>query len=235
MADRLWKVLDGTTPVHGGTGRYPGKGRWTRHIDEPLVACHVGYHFARGVQLLSWLPFLDEFTVWTVDPCPDHPMVDAGDKWVACRVRLGTPHRVGPFDLRMFAADAAEAALLGERASGREPDARSWAAVEAARLFADGALDLGGLNAAGAAARDARDARAAADAAWAAADAAEAAAEAAAWAAARVVAWAAAGAAAGAAAEAAARDALYDRFTARITGRPLPPVAPLYGPKAVAS
>jgi len=40
--------------------------------------------------------------------------------------------------LRLFAADCAERALLRERAAGREPNHRSWTAVEVARRYVRG-------------------------------------------------------------------------------------------------
>jgi len=259
MADRdtFWKVLDGTRPVHGGTGRYPGKGRWTKRIDGDLVACERGYHLARGPQLLDWLPRRDVFAVWTAEPGAQ--LVEADGKWVTDRVRLVERFDVDARMLRLFAADCAEAALLGERACGREPDGRSWAAVDVARRWAVGdatdneraaAWDAAWTHAyvawaAGAAARDAaRDAagahayvaRAARAAARAAASAAAGAhtyvagaARAAARDAARDAMWAAWDAA-GAAADA-ARNALYDRFVAHLTGD-LPPVTALYGDTA---
>ena len=74
--------------------------------------------------------------------------------------------------LRVCACDFAERALNRERASGREPDPRSWHAVEVARRFADGAGSVDELvtarNLAGLAADDAPNA-AAANAAWSAA------------------------------------------------------------------
>src|SRR5690606_37621982 len=179
-----------------------------------------------------------------------------------CRVRL--VRRLDRWDettARLFAADCAEAALLGERASGREPDERPWAAVDAARRFARGEISRAeadaaskAATAAGAAARDA--ARAAARAAWAAAeaagwaaaadaatkaaDAATKAADAAAWAAADAAAWAAAEAAAWDAVARAtawdaawdAKDALYRRLRLYLEGAELPPVEPLYGKEA---
>ena len=82
--------------------------------------------------------------------------------------------------LRLFACECATRALNRERAAGREPDARSWNAIDVARQHADGQASDQGLAAAWAAAR-----AAALVAAWAAArDAA--------WAAARAAAWAAA-------------------------------------------
>lgn len=96
--------------------------------------------------------------------------------------------------LRRFAARAARRALEGERAAGREPDPRSWAAVETAERYARGeatdrelaearaaawsaaawsaAVGASAWEAAARAARAADAADAAAWAAWAAADAA---------------------------------------------------------------
>src|SRR5690606_8414079 len=140
----LFKVLDGLSPVHGGVGRYPGVGRWTRHLDpQQLQPCVYGYHLARGKQVLNWLaPDL-----YVAEPCPDHQPVDDGHELVTCRVRL--VRRLDRWDettARLFAADCVEAALLGERMSGREPDERSWAAVDAARRFARGEIRSAALS-----------------------------------------------------------------------------------------
>jgi hypothetical protein len=229
-----FKVLDGYKPTNGGNGRYPGVGRWTRHLDpDRLEACKYGYHLAEDDQLIDWLGP----AIFEAEPCGDHTPVDGGNKWVSCRVRLTRRLSWDVRVARLFAADCAEAALLGERASGREPDERSWAAVTAARRFADGEISREELAAAwaaagaaaGAAARDAAWAAARA-AAWAAAwDAARAAARDAAWAAAGAAAWAAARDAAWAAARAAAWAALYPRLIAYLLDRPIPSVEPLYG------
>jgi len=247
---RLFKALDGLRPVHGGDGRYPGVGRWTRHLDpQQLQPCVYGYHLARGKQVLNWLaPDL-----YVAEPCPDHQPVDDGHELVTCRVRL--VRRLDRWDkttARLFAADCAEAALLGERASGREPDERSWAAVDAARRFARGEIRpvkaVAAATAATAAWAHAADRAAAANssraAAWAATGIAAwdawAAVEAAAWAAVEAAAWAAVARAtawdadwdAAKAARDAARDALYRRFCAYLEGAPIPPVEPLYGKEA---
>ncbi len=66
--------------------------------------------------------------------------------------------------LHLFACDVAAEALERERAAGREPDARSWAAVETKRRWVRGEATDADLAAARAAAWDA-----AWDAAWAAA------------------------------------------------------------------
>jgi hypothetical protein len=212
--DTFFKALDGYHPAHGGDGRYPGVGRWTRHLDPArLEACEYGFHLAKGPQVLSWLAP----TLYIAEPCSEHPPVDAADKWVTCRVRL--VERLDRWDdrtARLFAADCAEAVLLGERASGREPDERSWNAVAVARRFAIGDASAADLVAA----RDA--ARAARDAAGAARDAARDAAGAA-WDAARD-AWDAARDA-----RAAARDSQYQQLVAYLTGDPIPDVAALYG------
>jgi hypothetical protein len=90
--------------------------------------------------------------------------------------------------LHEFACWCAEQALLKEREAGREPDPRSWAAIEAKRKWLRGEITDSELAAAWAAARDAAKeaartawddaARTARDAAWATA-----------WAAARAAAW----------------------------------------------
>src|SRR5690606_37698827 len=188
----------------------------------------------RGPQVLGWLGP----TLYVAEACPDHPPVDDGHKLVTCRVRL--VRRLDRWDkttARLFAADCAEAALLGERMSGREPDERSWAAVDAARRFARGEIKSAALSAARAVRAAAWAARAAAAAtataaawaaAWAAAEAAAAAAAAAAQPGVFRRAPAASKAAAWAAAEAAAQVALYRRLCAYLEGAPIPPVEPLY-------
>src|SRR5690606_34910969 len=142
----LFKALDGLRSVHGGDGRYPDVGRWTEHLDpDRLEPYDYGYYLARGPQILRRLGP----TLYVVEACPDHPPVDDGHKLVTCRVRLVRRlDRWNETTARLFAADCAEAALLGERACGREPDPRLWAAVDAARQFARGEIDRGEFDAA---------------------------------------------------------------------------------------
>jgi hypothetical protein len=108
----------------------------------------------------------------------------------------------------LYACDVAERALVAEREAGREPDERSWAAIEAKRAWLDGKITDEELAAAREAARGAAWAaawEAARRAAWGAAwEAARGAARGAAWGAAWAAAW---GAAWGAAWEAARRAA----------------------------
>lgn len=156
----IYKALNGLNATNGGDYRYPGPGRWTRHLDGELEPCVYGYHLAVGPQVLDWL----SDTLYEAEPCPDHDPVDGGNKLVTCRVRLVRKLNWDDQIARLFAADCAEAALLGERSKGREPDPRSWAAVEASRAFARGEIGAAAWDAAGAAAR-----AAAWDAAWAAA------------------------------------------------------------------
>lgn len=170
--DTLFKTLNGRYAANGGKHRYR-RDRWTRGIN-PVVPCRTGWHLARGAQVLNWL----SPTLWIAEYDPTWPVVEQFDKLVAGRVRI--VEKVERWDkrtARLFAADCAEAALLGERATGREPNDRSWEAIEVARRFADGNASASER----AAARAARDAARAAteDAARAARDAARAAREAA--------------------------------------------------------
>lgn len=155
--DTLFKALDGRHATHGGEYKYWLK-RWTPPIVD-VNPCVRGYHLTRGPQLLEWLgPDL-----YVAEADPDYPIVDAGDKLVCGRVRI-VEHLTTWNDrtARLFAADCAEAALLGERALGREPDGRLWTAVDVARRFANGdatwkelyAVRTAARYAAGAAARD---------------------------------------------------------------------------------
>ena len=150
----LFKCLDGRNATHGGNYRYVLK-RWTPPI-ENMKACVSGYHLARGAQVLRWL----SKDLYVAEADPAYPIVDVDDKVACGRVRI-VEHLTTWNDTtaRLFAADCAEAALLGGRACGREPDPRSWAAVDVARRFARGEATRAELTAASDAARDAaRDA-----------------------------------------------------------------------------
>ena len=229
-AQTLYKVLAyDLHAMHGGSAQYT-RGEWTEHLDPTwLEACRYGYHLVPLDELIDWMGP----TIWEADPCPDHAPVEEAGKVVTCAVRLVRQTAWDDTAARLFAADCAEMALLGERARGREPDERSWRAVEVVRASARGEATESERAAAEDAAEDAARAAACAaawDAAWA---AAWAAAGDAAWDAARVAAWDAARAAAEDAAEDAARAAARERMAARLaaylTGSDPGRVTPLYG------
>ena len=148
---------------------YAGKGNelgWRdgeeRTVTKPerIEMCSWGYHAAR-----SWLDALKN----APGPVACRVQLEVADfhngKMVGPRRKLIT-HVDASRELRLFAADCAERVLLRERKAGREPDKRSWAAVEAARAFARGEIDMDALrNAANAAYRAANAANAAYDAA----------------------------------------------------------------------
>ena len=200
-------------------GRPVVVGEWSDH-DGPLVLCESGLHASEDI--LDALRYAPGAVCCRVE-C-DGEIVRAADKFVCRRRRvlwIVDADRLA----REWALDCAERALVRERESGREPDERSWRAVEVGRAYLSGAAGSEELDAARAAAWAAAEAEAAAaaaaaawaaaEAAWAAADAARAAA--AAWAAAEA-AWAAAWAASWAAAadRAAERDWQRAALLARI-------------------
>jgi len=162
--------------------------------------CEAGYHCART--LLDAFRYRTDGVITLVEVSGDVDVGDdkvaVGDDKVAGRSRKTLriiPREISERECRLFAADVAERLLLAEREAGREPDVRSWKAVEVARAYAVGkATDEELLAAARAAAQ--------ATAVW----AAGAAAAAAAWAAA-ASAWAAAAGAASAAGAAGAASA----------------------------
>lgn len=148
--------------------------------------------------------------------------------------------RIDDQRLRLFAADCAERALLQERAAGREPDPRSWAAVVAAREYvnngdgraldaARGAAWSAAYSAAHSTARGAAVGaayRAARSAEWGAAwSAVRSTADSAAYSAAYSAARGAACSAADSVAYSAARDWQARRVLAYLRDEPLPPVS----------
>lgn len=140
-------------------------GVWTREI-KPVLPCSSGYHLCRGPQILGWL----NKRLYVAEIHPDADVVEHSDKLVVSRCRVVS--RIDAWNektARLFAADCAYRALEREREKGREPDPRSWAAVEAARAFTRGEIGHKELAAAWDAAWDAARAAAwdaARDAAW---------------------------------------------------------------------
>lgn len=163
----------------------------TLRVEPPLRMCRHGLHAsARAIDALRYAPGDMVCRVrLSGEILTDEDKLCASERTVLWMVDATTT-------LHEFACWCAEQALEQERAAGREPDPRSWAAIKTKRAWLRGECDDATLVAARAAA---------ADAAWA---AAWAAAEAAARAAARAAAWAAAAAAwaAAAAARAAVRE-----------------------------
>ena len=144
-------------------------------VEGPLELCRRGLH--ASIRPLDALRYAPGSIVCRVEMGGD--IIHGDDKlcaserktlWVADATRT----------LHEFACWCAERALLRERDAGREPDPRSWDAVEAKRAWLRGEIDDKALAAAAYAARAAVDAaRAAVDAAWATAAAAWAAVDAA--------------------------------------------------------
>ena len=109
-------------------------------------------------QVLSWEP-CDDYTpervtelfagretvtaldILAMDIPPDDKL------WAVCREEL-----IPAATLHEFACRCAEAALMREREAGREPDTRSWAAIEAKRAWLRGEIDSEQLSVAWAAA-----------------------------------------------------------------------------------
>ena len=153
--ETLYKVLseDGRA-CNGGTGVWPvpvkgAPGEWLS-VEGPLRPCSHGLHLCRRQDLVAWLGPV----IWRAEVAPDAVREDCDDKVVVSRARIIA--RITTWTARsgrLFAADCAERALLGERAAGREPDARSWAALQAARDFAEGRISAAAWAAAGEAAR----------------------------------------------------------------------------------
>lgn len=169
----------------------------TLTVEGPLELCEHGLHGSRkALDALSYAPgpVACKAEIWG-------DIIEGNDK-LCGRYRKCLAMIDATTILHEFACLCAERALTGERKMGREPDPRSWAAIEAKRKWLRGEIGDTELVAARAAARDAVWAAVLAEASAGAGDAARAAAraaaEAAAWAAARnavdAAAWAAAAA-----------------------------------------
>jgi hypothetical protein len=103
----FYKTLNGVHPRLAYTDyRYPGVGRWTKHLDPlRLEPCFYGYHYTDEEHLVDWLGE----TIYTCEPCPYHEPYDGLSKLVTCRLKL--VHRFDtwtPRVQRLFAVDCAE-------------------------------------------------------------------------------------------------------------------------------
>lgn len=138
---------------------------WTvgeeRTYDGPITLCESGYHWSP-----SWydaLGYAQGNMACLVEVSPPVARDDA--KGVSRSRKLLVAVNVAP-ELRLWACDCAERALLREREWGWEPDARSWQAIAVARGYAVGAATQDKLAAAWAASDAASDAVWAAEVAW---------------------------------------------------------------------
>ena len=98
-----------------------------------LELCANGYHY--GLTLLGALEYAPGPVFCRVRISGDR--IEEGDKGCA-RTRELVAWKNAEKELRLFAADCAERALLRERKDGSEPDPRSWAAVAVARRYSNG-------------------------------------------------------------------------------------------------
>ena len=175
MIIRAWHFTDGMK-LRDGTPLEAGR---LYTVTPPLVMCEKGLHASvRAIDALHYAPG----SVVSLVECGG--VVEQGDDKLVCSERRVVACADVARELRLWAADCAETALMVSEVE----DARSWRALDVARDFANGLCTVQDLDAAW---------DAAGDAAWAARDAARAAAGAAAggaaWAAAGGAAWAAAG------------------------------------------
>src|SRR3990167_8351842 len=100
------------------------------HKAKKLVICERGYHSSPTPwDGLQYAPGPMLTVVEIGEPAASQP-----DKYVSRTRRLLAGVNVER-ELRHFAIDCAERALTREREEGREPDPRSWAAIEAAKAF----------------------------------------------------------------------------------------------------
>ena len=115
-----------------------------RTVKGDLVMCEHGYHSSP-----SWLDSLQYAPgpIACIVEIPKRGTKHDTDKQVSRKRKL-----IAAVDattvLRLFACDCAERALTAEREAGREPDKRSWTAIEVARRFAEGNATLEELSAA---------------------------------------------------------------------------------------
>ena len=117
--------------LRSGAGEEPA---WTlgeeRSIEGEIVLCQHGYH--SSPTLLDALQYAPGPIACLVEISEPEAQDEA--KYVSRTRKLLAFADVSK-ELRQFAIDCAERALIREREQGREPDERSWKAVEAARAF----------------------------------------------------------------------------------------------------
>ena len=105
-----------------------------------LKLCERGYHHSPSpYDALQYAPgsMLCEVEV-------SKPVEQDASKGVSWTRKLLSARDIS-VELRIFACDCAERALLREREAGREPDPSTWDALRVARLYADGKASKGEL------------------------------------------------------------------------------------------
>jgi hypothetical protein len=138
-----------------GSGNEPA---WTvgeeREVKGKLQMYAHGYHSSR-----TWrdaLNYAPGFMSCIVE-IPARGTLKDTSKQVSRKRKL-IAVRDGKRTLLLWVAECAERALLREREAGREPDKRSWKAIDVIRLFADGKATLRQMDAAANAAYNAASA-----------------------------------------------------------------------------
>ena len=132
MKERLFKVLDkGRMPFHGGSGRWPAKGKWLE-VKGELVLCKRGLHLCREKDLVLWLGP----EIWEAEY--EGERLDGDDKIVVRKARLVRKLTTwNDWTARLFACDCAERVLpIYEKEY--PDDKRPREAIEAARRYAEG-------------------------------------------------------------------------------------------------
>ena len=148
-----------------GSGNEPP---WTvgeeRRVKGKLQMCANGYHSSPTWRdALRYAPGL----IASIVEVPFRGTLKDTDKQVSRRRKL-IAARGSNRTVILWAAECAERALLREREAGREPDKRSWKAIQVLRLFLDGKATQEQMSAAESAAYAAHSAAYAAYAAYAA-------------------------------------------------------------------
>ena len=116
----------------------------TRTHAGPVVLCQSGYHWSD-----DWYDALQYAPGSVAAPVDvSEPVAREFDKGVSRSMTVLAMVNV-EHQLRLWGCDCAERALLRERDHGREPDARSWAAIEVARAYSAGEATREDLTAAG--------------------------------------------------------------------------------------
>ena len=136
-----WSLPEGQAP-----------GQWLPTVEGEIVVYVNGYHICTVSQLIPWLGP----RIWEVEARGE--LLDTGKMTVVRSARIIAPTCWDDRTARLFACDCAARALRRERKAGREPDKRSWKAINVARRYAEGKATKAELTVARTAAGDVWDA-----------------------------------------------------------------------------